>query len=237
MYTNEMKSNQQLVQGKRGIRVNVSAAAESAAASTRKKQRTTDDGNSTMPKTCHSPLKGMLVAVTSASSDDTTDTLITAIDQQHTQEMHYKDLVKLCQAAGAIVTSQVHQRVQCVIATASAVEHATQRVRKAWKKSIPVVSVDWLQECQLQQRRLPMEAYVLERREEVAKSKGSPGDERSERNLQEAANENETNENETTKEVYVRTVDLGCCCACHDETDTATECPWCADCSVNKALR
>ena len=48
---------------------------------------------------------------------------------------------------GGSVSSQVHKRVVAVLCTETAARNCTQRIRKAIKKSIPVVSVKWLGAC------------------------------------------------------------------------------------------
>jgi hypothetical protein len=41
--------------------------------------------------------------------------------------------------------------------------------------------------------------------------------------------------NPLREEGWSKSVDLGCCCSCH-ETDV-TDCEWCVECSVNKAAK
>ena len=42
------------------------------------------------------------------------------------------------------MTNQISKRVQLLISTSSAITQATQRVRKAHKRNVPIVSIDWL---------------------------------------------------------------------------------------------
>jgi BRCA1 C Terminus (BRCT) domain len=56
-------------------------------------------------------------------------------------------LVVQCEDAGAKVTAQVHKNVFCVIVTDTAIKYPTQRIRKAWKRGVPVVHYSWMQRC------------------------------------------------------------------------------------------
>ena len=115
--------------------------------------------------------------------------------------------------------SQVCKRTQVLVCTTCAVQKATQRVRKAFKKRIPIVNVEWLERCRLEKKKLDYAAYSLD--DEAKKA---------------IDNRQETLENDkSTEEVdpnagWTEAVTLGCCCVCH-ENGTEKECQWCTDCT------
>ena len=58
---------------------------------------------------------------------------------------------------GATICRQVHRRVDCVIATPSALSPIpTQRIRQAWKRNIPVMTIQYIQDCIQQQTIIPI---------------------------------------------------------------------------------
>jgi hypothetical protein len=149
----------------------------------------------------------------------------------------YKSLTNICRALGATVTAQVHAQVHCVIATGEALEPPpTQRVRKAWQRGIPVVSLAWLTECQTERTLLPLASYLVAAPSLSAKLRR---DDKSAVDLihDHASCSNTVQENHASALVTEQVLDLGCCCACHDDDDDAasTTCEWCVDCSVNRA--
>ena len=128
----------------------------------------------------------------------------------------YKGLLALCESGGARCSSQVHKKVHCVVATTSAIQGETQRVRKAWKKGIPVLKADWVRQCLQVGRLIPFDddlvpAPLVHKKE----PKGAKSESRTASII----------ENE-------RKVELGCCCVCHDTG--ATDCEWCIECDVTK---
>lgn len=137
----------------------------------------------------------------------------------------YSQIVSLCKDLGAQTTGQVHRRVNAVIATQSAVEGNTQRVRKAWKKGIPVVSPDWIRECMKQGRSLDMGPYLQQGQEK------SPGRKKPKQKQAKISRNNDEAVSPKDEEV---TIDLGCCCVCHETAAGPTECAWCVDCTVNR---
>jgi hypothetical protein len=142
----------------------------------------------------------------------------------------YKSLTQLCRTLGATVTAQVHGQVHCVLATAEARHPApTQRVRKAWQRGIPVVSLAWLEECQSQRILLPLTNYrVVPPSIPPTCTWAHPS------NKSDLAT---TNDESAAAVLRTETlVDLKCCCACHDVyADSGTPCEWCVDCSVQRA--
>eukprot|EP00980_Cylindrotheca_fusiformis_P006258 scaffold1340_cov122-Cylindrotheca_fusiformis.AAC.1 len=123
------------------------------------------------------PLSGMVVAVSTWKNETTSTT--TTTDNNNS----YSSVVQRCKELGAAeVLGQVGKRVQCLICTESAVQQATQRVRKAFQKQIPIIHVDWLKECnnsssnnkttttkqQQQQSRAEMLKFSLQEKAKIA---------------------------------------------------------------------
>ena len=188
-----------------------------------------EDPKRRLTQSTNKPLQGMVIAVTSAQQP---------ADKIHeNQEMNYKTIVDLCQTAGATVTSQVHKKVRCVLTTEAALDQATQRIRKAWNKGIPVLRVQWLQECIRINELVSMEGYrILENqvRQDASGDRKRPCVDGSIKGTLCKALETTSTSKQRDKKPSARVLDLGCCCSCHD-IDNAADCPWCADCSINQA--
>ena len=175
-----------------------------------------DEDSSSRTATRHeapsSLLKGRLFAVT---------TLVEASSKESPEA--YSQIISLCKDLGAQTTGQVHRRVNAVIATESAVAGSTQRVRKAWKKGIPVISPDWIQACIKEGRSVEFRPYTHSQKErphsiDTTKRK-------------KVSTKSDTADVERTQE---RVINLGCCCVCHETEQGRTKCDWCLECSVNQ---
>jgi twin BRCT domain len=176
------------------------------------------------------PLKGKIVALSSALSkaerrnstnveeEERTNASMNARGEvlTPTYQPSYQDLAILCHSAGAEVTAMVHRRVFCLIVTDAAAKQNTQKIRKARKYGVPIVKVAWLRDCLAQRKVVPFELVEVPSRMSWISSTTNAGLVK----LQSTAPEEEG-----------RTVDLGCCCACH-ELGTTSTCQWCVDCST-----
>lgn len=158
-------------------------------------------------------LQGKLVAVS---------TLVEASSEESPEG--YSQIVSLCKDLGAQTTGQVHRRVDAVIATQSAVEGNTQRVRKAWKKGIPVVSPAWIRTCMKEGRSVGMGPFL--QTQPVENHRSQP---RKQAKAVPCSGDSVPVEKD---ESWV--VDLGCCCVCHEAASDPTDCSWCVDCSLNR---
>jgi hypothetical protein len=181
----------------------------------RKSNKTTNKDRA--PKQLDVPLRGAIVAVSTQSSGSANETVLT-----------YKSVCALCIQAGASISGQVHQKVDYVIATVEAAGQGpghppTQRVRKAWKRHIPVASVEWLRECCKEGRLIPLDQRYLWNEIDSAHAHVAIQQNRAVGKLASV----ERNEG------VERKIDLGCCCVCHDEG--SKDCKWCVDCSVNRS--
>lgn len=161
------------------------------------------------------PLKGMIVAVS---------TLDVKGKSHANSQTSYKAVAELCQQLGASVTGQLHRRVSCLVCNETAVSNATQRVRKAVKKKVPIVDVAWLTKCQEKDERVNLEPYRLDDLAvQVLESR-----------INEVAEDQELVDavpvEELPSSAWSVPKPLGCCCVCHENGDE--NCPWCTDCSV-----
>lgn len=169
----------------------------------------------------------------------------------------YKSLVSLIRdKLGATITNQVHRGVFCVVASPAAIRNPTQRIRKAWQRHVPVVTIQYIRDCQEQQSILPIDhivddddnrrnQYLVQAPQSSLSSKNSLPITLSTITKKTAKTTKlsqtvlstppEYNDHDDDHNVPERTVDLGCCCICHDSptvTNTAP-CEWCIDCSYN----
>ena len=154
------------------------------------------------------PLNGVVLSVSTLIGDSN--------QEMKNTEVSYNSVCRSCQDLGAEVMSQVCKRVQLLLCTHSAVEKSTQRVRKAFKKGIPIVDFGWLESCRLEQKRVDYESFRLDKEAEIA------------------INSRQDAMEKTVEEILPETgwtevVNLGCCCICH-ENGTEKDCKWCVDC-------
>ena len=82
--------------------------------------------------------------------------------QHESDSSSYKAVVSLCKSLGASISGQVHQRVYAVICNRSAVSQRTQRIRKAQKKRVLLLDVEWVRQCKLQRKRIKTDPYLLD---------------------------------------------------------------------------
>ncbi|CAN0234217.1 unnamed protein product, partial [Laminaria digitata] len=69
-----------------------------------------------------------------------------------TGELPRKPLEAAIKSHGATVSAIIHKRVSFVLCTADAVKYSTQKVRKAQKHGIPLVSQEFIAACALASR-------------------------------------------------------------------------------------
>jgi hypothetical protein len=145
----------------------------------------------------------------------------------------FKEVSQMCRDLGADVSNQICKRVQVLICTRSAVEHATQRVRKAFKKSIPLVDSAWLKKCQLEKARVDFEPYLLEKEATESIDNYKKALEKSDvKKRSRSTDDIDKEENEELPDRgWSEPASLGCCCVCHEQ-GTADDCEWCVDCKA-----
>lgn len=190
------------------------------------------------------PLQGKIVALSSAlaKADQHHNVSMKAEDERRTsitnaiarteagkvtpwdQPPSYQDLAMLCHSAGAQVTGMVHRRVFRLIVTDGAARQNTQKIRKAQKYGVPIVSVAWLLDCRAQRKLVPFKLVKLP----STRTTSTLNDV-----IIDVGQEEQRIPLHHHRPAESRTVDidLGCCCACH-ELGTTANCHWCADCSI-----
>jgi BRCA1 C Terminus (BRCT) domain len=168
------------------------------------------------------PWKGKVVAVS---------TLADTTSKNDSEAVTYKQVALLCEQLGAKITGQVHKKVHCVVASDEAAglgqNQATQRVRKAWKKGIPVVNVNWVKEYIATKNYSYFQTAHIPPQNQTSPSPKATSSQRSNTIAQSSQSEQKF----VDKGLAERHLDLGCCCVCHEHGTKA--CPWCVDCSVN----
>ena len=131
----------------------------------------------------------------------------------------YNEVCKIVKEMGAHVVGQVSKRVQLLLCTRAAARGATQRVRKAYTKKIPIVAVAWLEKCREAGHPVDLEPFRLE---EEAKD---------------AINKRESKGGDATNPAAVdapsdvgwtEPVSYGCSCVCH-ENGAEKDCKWCSN--------
>jgi hypothetical protein len=165
------------------------------------------------------PLAGKVIAVTTLAESSAASC-----------PENFSNVMNLCKEAGAKPSNQVHKKTFCLVASESAVAGETQRVRKAWKKGIPVVDVAWVRKCVEDACLLPFGEFLVgasKRKTKVGKgvvTKSAPKD-----------RDTSVKDDPLREAGWSKSVDLGCCCSCHETG--VTDCEWCVECSVNTAAK
>lgn len=159
-----------------------------------------------------STLKGVNVSTNEEKGEVGNDASSAVIDSG------YNAVCSAGKDLGAQVVSQVSKKVQLLVCSRSAVQSATQRVRKAHKKRIPIVDVAWLEECRKLGKKVELESFLLNK--EASRAIKNRRD-------------NLDAETDGVKEVdpntgWTEPVSFGCSCVCH-ENGSEKDCKWCKD--------
>lgn len=171
------------------------------------------------------------------NEDAPPDTTNNDINGELTIGNTYKSVASFVQQQlGATITHQVHSRVYCVIASPQAIQEPTQRIRKAWKRNIPVVTTQYIYDCVQQQNIIPIPTVneMPNKYRILPSSSASKSSSTTKKTLSTPSEPVNHDDNVDTPE---RIIDLGCCCICHDNDNTTNDpCEWCIDCSYTKKL-
>ena len=176
------------------------------------------------------PLKGMTLSVSTlkeGTTKPTTSNTSRRAGQDDKDDVcpdegataGYQQVCQSCHELGAQVTNQVSQRVHVLLCTQSAVESSTQRVRKAYKKKIPIVDVAWLEACQREGKAVDMGPFRWD-----AQAKAAIELRREKNHLKDGEPPAEVNPNAG----WTEGVSFGCSCICH-ENGSEKDCPWCSN--------
>jgi hypothetical protein len=145
-----------------------------------------------------------------------------------------KDLRGKLISLGATFSNTIHKKVKVLLATSDACRRGTQRVRKAWKKKIPILLPEWLEACVANKRAVDRDGYTLSY---VGGGDNSSSSSSSSSSRSAVADNNE--EAGATKDLtskacmdHVQHFDFGCCCGCHDSEPPLLTCEWCPECYV-----
>ena len=182
------------------------------------------------------PLNGLTLAVSTSESKKESDSNTAQDDASPngSEVSSYKEVCSVCEELGASHTAQVHQRVFALISNKSAVLQCTQRVRKALKKYITIIDVQWLLRCKEEGRRVDHQDYLLNdlAKEVAAGKKTNSVEEKSSKCLRVSIGTSEVDvQDESDDEIlnahagWSEPVSLDCCCVCHD--DDRDDCKWC----------
>jgi hypothetical protein len=159
------------------------------------------------------PLSGLAFAITTLDIKG----------QPHSDDSQsYKEVATILASLGGKATGQVHKGLTGLICNESAVRQRTQRVRKAIKRGLPLISVDFLLDCRQANALLSLGKYELKVEDSPEEAGSTVND-----------NTGKTYEPAVADSQWTEPVSLGCCCVCHENGDNA--CPWCDDCETNKA--
>lgn len=155
----------------------------------------------------HGPLQGMLLAVSMLSESSSSS-------KQET--LTYNSVVAECRAAGAQVTGHVHGRVDALVASPPAIDQCTGRVRKAVQRGVDIVDIAWV-------RASVAAGRAVERGQHLQQPSVLPV-------TKDATTA--TSKSQEQVESTATSIELGCCCACH-ENDTVADCRWCIECRTD----
>jgi hypothetical protein len=182
------------------------------------------------PKNDPMPLHGYVVAVSILQSATSGTKIGRGSSETKLQDRSplcsYQEVCARCRDLGAIVSELISKRVFALVCTKEAANQATQRVRKAIKRRIPIVSVEWIVACQEHGQLVSMEPYRLDSEAGMAINRRQ--------NVRSLTLEKDL-EIEDRIELFDakigKVIDLGCCCICHEQGSTAN-CSWCTNCEV-----
>jgi hypothetical protein len=162
------------------------------------------------------PLKGIVLSVSTLKEGQSD---AQKSDKSDDSATGYNAVCKLSKDMGAQVTGQVSKRVQLLICTRSAVSKATQRVRKAYKKKIPLVDVSWLEACREAGGSVDTESFRLEAqaKDAIAKRESNLGDDI-----------NDPAVDVPPDAGWTESLSYGCSCVCH-ENGAEKDCQWCSN--------
>jgi hypothetical protein len=166
------------------------------------------------------PLAGKVIAVTTLAESSAASC-----------PENFSNVMNLCNEAGAKPSNQVHKKTFCLVASESAVAGETQRVRKAWKKGIPVVDVAWVRKCVEDACLRPFGEFLVGPDSSKRKTKAGKGVTK----LAPKDRDASVTDDPLREAGWSKSVDLGCCCSCHETG--VTDCEWCVECSVNTAAK
>ena len=181
-------------------------------------------------------LSGLTLAISTMDNNPNNNCDGIKHDQEHhpsdDQRFTYNGVQKKVNMLGARVSGQVHSKVTLLLCTHSALRGlATQRVRKAIRRGVPLVHVQWLYDCEMQGKRLSWNEYLLDAEAAAIVEKHRKNLSSVKSAMASRTSIEDESEIDDSEAGWTPAEDLGCCCICH-ENGTAEICPWCMDCHV-----
>jgi hypothetical protein len=169
------------------------------------------------------PFSGKMIAITVSNSN--------AVPGDAEDSASYNDVKREILALGGKISSTVHKNVDFLIASDSAVEQCTQRVRKADKYDILVLKVEYVEHCRSNKKdtnTAPFEysniSAVVKNYEKHAKAKavGVPASEEEKKPASKK-------KKRTASEAFTieHTMACECSCTCHDHGESS--CHYCVN--------
>ena len=172
---------------------------------------------------------GLILAISTLESKQTNNTTSSSTTTIKDSSINNKTLKQTLTSHGATISPQVHKKVHYLIATDSAIQNLTQRVRQAYKRNVDIVNVDWIDECIKKNtekcNRVDVESFLCnelvktlidEKEKEKKKQKTSDG----------GGDDGNTSDIPTEDtNGWSTPIELDCCCVCHENGDD--NCPWC----------
>jgi len=173
---------------------------------------------------------GLILAISTLESKqtNTTSSSTTTIKDS---SINNKTLKQTLQSHGATISPQVHKKVHYLIATDSAIQNLTQRVRQAYKRNVDIVNVNWIDECikkntTKKYSRVDIESYLCNGLVKTLIDEKER--EKKKQNQQKSNGEDNGNTSDIPAEDnngWSTPIELDCCCVCHENGDD--NCPWC----------
>lgn len=182
---------------------------------------------------CKAKAKGKLAIIDEASGKPILDGVLVSISVWQNTTLRESPLSRvwdeskvktLLTELGATYSRNVHKRVNYLVVSEDAVVRNTQSVRKAAKRSVPMVKAEFLVACKTARSRVDHTPYVVTGKQADGMHTKQKLD--SEIHVNELKEAKGDLKSKVLME-HAQTFDLGCCCACHDLK--SNDCEWCHD--------
>lgn len=198
----------------------------------KRKRKNASSSKAAGKKSKQLPLSNLVVAISTKAGQEKSST--SADEKKEAASLSYKSVQEICRVElGATVSSQIHKRVHCLIATSASLEKSTQRVRKALKLGIPIVDIEWVHACRSRKQKVDFEPQY--RVDQLARTQHANNKEHQQKSNKkdDAAAQQQHEYQEVPEEGWTEPVACGCCCVCHENGDP--DCPWClVGCDINQ---
>jgi len=171
---------------------------------------------------------GLILAISTLESKQTNTTSSSATTINTSSIMNNKTLKQTLKSHGATISPQVHKKVHYLIATDSAIQNLTQRVRQAYKRNVDIVNVNWIDECIKKNTtkkcsRVDVEIYLCNELVETLIDEKEREKKKQNSNREDDGNTSDIPAEDTNG--WSTPIELDCCCVCHENGDD--NCPWC----------